>query len=112
MDPSTIARGKPFRHAANARVDDASPTHVHDHVAMADADANGHETRRLSPGDRVDDGDRCGYGHDHAPYLHARVGGCDVLLEELQPLWPSSPLPDIQRTSTVPRELARQPRRR
>ena len=99
-----MPRGNPFQLSANARVDDAGPTHVHDHVAMANADANGRGAPRLLPCDRVDDGDRYGYEHGRAPCLYGCGGGCDVLLVAHQPLWPSSPLPDIPQFSNVPRE--------
>lgn len=66
-----------FRHSASAGVDGAYPTHAHDHVATAHADANGHEARRRPLCDHVDDGDRrgCGYGYGRAPYLYARGSG-------------------------------------
>jgi len=69
-------------HSASADVDDARPTHVHDRVAKADADANGRETPRLPLHDYVDDGDRRGCGYGRAPCLYERGGGGGALEEE------------------------------
>lgn len=97
-----------WRSSLSVHVDGEHPTHVHDHVAMADADANGRQTLQFPLRDGVDDGDPYGYGHGRAPYLDARGGGCDVHSVAHQALWPSSPLPDIPPIPNVPRESARQ----